>query len=366
MKIFCLFAILQSMLWTSSLPAQPSIPKENIPKAISYELQGQIERLYSSEAVERAYALIEIGDMGASAWPAIPFLISLLGEGYRLEAINFGEKAGGGITNVGKIAAISLGRIGKVSLDPLISHYHTNENKPHIKMDIAIALGKIGGDSAISVLTLALKDNNVYVRTEAASALGETHSRKAVLPLINALNDEGGTVAEMAAEALGKIKDRRAVRPLIQLLDHRYLSDDAIAALGEIGDTTAVSYLLRYSGKADDPDRELAIVALGSIKDRRAVDRLIALLTDQKESWSIRKAAARALGSFKQKKVVNALIASLNDSNMFVIENAARSLGAIGDTLAIAALRRRLINEDDSNVRKSINWALRELEKKID
>lgn len=59
--------------------AQPKIPKSSIPSRIPPEVREQIERLYSQDPVERGYAAYELGEMGAKAAPAVPFLIGILG-----------------------------------------------------------------------------------------------------------------------------------------------------------------------------------------------------------------------------------------------------------------------------------------------
>lgn len=56
----------------------PTIPKKNIPSNIPEEVREQIERLYSSDPVERADAAFQLGRMGKGAAPAVPFLIGVL------------------------------------------------------------------------------------------------------------------------------------------------------------------------------------------------------------------------------------------------------------------------------------------------
>ena len=60
---------------------------------------------------------------------------------------------------------------------------------------------------------------------------------------IKALNDDDGTVRRAAVLVLKRIKDRRAVDPLIALVGSK-ISDDVVEALGEIGDARAVDALI--------------------------------------------------------------------------------------------------------------------------
>jgi HEAT repeat protein len=81
---------------------------------------------------------------------------------------------------------------------------------------------------------------------------------------------------------------------------------------------------LRY--RKDEGVRQAAAEALGKIKDRRAVEPLIAALKD--ESFSVRQAAAEALGKIKDPRAVEPLSAALKDArNGDVRLAAARSAG---------------------------------------
>ena len=75
---------LELVLWYSSRGglsyAQPNIPKEKIPSDVPSDVRKQIERLYSSDPIERAYGALALGKIGGKAAPAVPFLIGILGD----------------------------------------------------------------------------------------------------------------------------------------------------------------------------------------------------------------------------------------------------------------------------------------------
>lgn len=75
-KTFLVFLTL-IVIWTNG-HAQPNIPKSEIPADIPKSVRGQIEALYSSNGRVRAVAAHKLGQIGAKADPAIPFLIGLL------------------------------------------------------------------------------------------------------------------------------------------------------------------------------------------------------------------------------------------------------------------------------------------------
>ncbi len=71
-KILILFVGINFvMTWLSY--AQPKISKENIPSNIPSDLRGLIERLYSSDPVERGRVAYILGQWGSKAVPAILF-----------------------------------------------------------------------------------------------------------------------------------------------------------------------------------------------------------------------------------------------------------------------------------------------------
>jgi len=91
------------------------------------------------------------------------------------------------------------------------------------------------------------REDAVYALGElgALGELSEIEQKEAIGPLIATIRDkeEFVEVRACAALALGKIKDVRAVMPLIELLDDPAVSKQVIFALGEIGDEKALKPL---------------------------------------------------------------------------------------------------------------------------
>jgi len=114
----------------------------------------------------------------------------------------------------------------------------------------------------------------------AVLALDEIGDRRAIEPLITALKDPDEGVRRNAILVLMKIKDPRAVEPLIIILNtdsrkQRMWEQPAIAGL--------------------------AAMALGEIRDQRAVAPLMATLMDP--DYCLSRAAARALKLFNDPKI---------------------------------------------------------------
>jgi HEAT repeat protein len=87
----------------------------------------------------------------------------------------------------------------------------------------AQALGKIGGDSAVSGLAEALEDEEMNVRWRAVQSLGNIGGDRAVILLLGLLRDKKEKnlfVLTEAVKVLGKLGDRRAVPVLENILSN--------------------------------------------------------------------------------------------------------------------------------------------------
>ncbi|MFQ6078150.1 MAG: HEAT repeat domain-containing protein, partial [Thermodesulfobacteriota bacterium] len=106
--------------------AQPNIPKEKIPFYIPDNVRILIERLYSSDPVERGRAAHTFGEMGKKGDPSVPFLIGMLGDSSALEwslnnySFGLSETTPGIPTSPGEEAAKALVKIkAGGALEPL-------------------------------------------------------------------------------------------------------------------------------------------------------------------------------------------------------------------------------------------------------
>lgn len=143
---------------------------------------------------------------------------------------------------------------------------------PDVRSAAALALGKIGGDSALSTLLRHVHSSDITVKNYTMQALGLLGRTEGIPFLIEALRDDNNTVFASAAQALGEI-GRPVVPHLMALLtehDNPDVKDDArcIAAwqLGLLRYTEAVPALL--GTVKDEPNAEVAalsIWALGEI-----------------------------------------------------------------------------------------------------
>jgi HEAT repeat protein len=256
----------------------------------------------------------------------------------------------------GSLISATLIEIGTPSVQPLILALRNSKEMPRdltlaslvdrqrvryglepsaagheIGSSAADALAAIGA-SAVPPLVAALGDDHMYAPYWARHALAKIGA-PSVPALIAVLKDGRAGVRYGAVEALKQIGDSRAVEPLIAALSDKETQRSAAAALGWIGDPRAVPPLL---GVLESSQRELRIQAawaLGRIGDVRAVEPLINRL---KADFDVRDAAAWALGKIGDARAVEPLIAALKLRNSCI--SAASALGSIRDARAIQPL----------------------------
>ncbi len=124
--------------------------------------------------------------------------------------------------------------------------------------------------------------------------------------------------------------DEAAVRKLIDLVDANDIKtqSEAYEAIISVG-AKAVEILMDELEKAGGEKKEYIVAALGMIKDKKAVGKLVAIL---KGNDKRRYAAAFALGHIADTKAVRALVDALDDNDAEVKKYAAISLIKINNS----------------------------------
>jgi len=169
----------------------------------------------------------------------------------------------------------------------------------------------------------------------------------AVLPLIDSLKSNNKDVVKLSSRILGDIKDKRAVPPLIGLLNKDDFNTRGYAceSLGKIGDTTAFTSVSLCLKDSVEVVRKSAAVALGRLKDKRAISYLIQGLSDP--HFSVRMTSASALVEIG-KPSVKPLIKLLNKlkTDTIAAHLAIESLGKLKNKKATSTLIKKLRSKD--------------------
>jgi HEAT repeat protein len=181
-----------------------------------------------------------------------------------------------------------------------------------VRREAAITLGEMGDERCVEPLCNALRDGDWQVREVAIEALGQVGS-PAVDMLIKLLRD--WDVRKYAIIAMGKIRDERVLDPLMLQLKNDEFKDDATNALVELGEP-ALERLIKALKDKDENIRKQAVLALGRIRHRDAIDPLIDMLADS--DWFTRLTAAAALEAIGDDRCREAIKPMMKDPDMVV------------------------------------------------
>jgi HEAT repeat protein/photosystem II stability/assembly factor-like uncharacterized protein len=168
----------------------------------------------------------------------------------------------------------------KKAADPLSNLLSSPDAR--VRYEAALALAALDDSRGLDVLIAAFSETAATMGYKQADrltkALARFDGRRAVDALIEGLAEGNEDVKSQSAWALGEIGDTVAVTPLLGLIDQRRVHRDAVRALGKIGDPRAVEPLIASLDKRGYLHSEAAVWALGEIGDPRAVEPLIASL----------------------------------------------------------------------------------------
>jgi HEAT repeat protein len=186
-----------------------------------------------------------------------------------------------------------------------------NDPSPLVRVAAAHAILSLPVPEVVTLLMPLLQDKLEFIRREAAYALGETHSRSAVEPLANLLlSDKEAGVRGAAAVALGQIGDETAVVALAQVL-----GAPAPAQEKKKSKPRENEFVLRAAARS-----------LGQIRSRAAVNTLIAALGNEAYANDVRREAATSLGLIGDSAAVPALRAAFASDDPYLAEAAREAL----------------------------------------
>ena len=232
-----------------------------------------------------------------------------------------------------------------------------------VRWALVHVIGASAKKVAVDTMLEELKHPSYVVRRRAAESLGGFKERRAVEPLIAVLEnaDEMKSIRAAAALSLGALKDERASAPLLAALsdENAEIRWRTIGALGNLKDAKAVAKLSEIVENPLEPDsvRNAAVTALGNIGDKTTETVLIRALDIR--VGNISKNAIIALGKLESETAIPNLIAILEDkqvpldagtaalANTSARTKAAIALGQIGGTRAAEAVGKRLVDDTE-------------------
>jgi HEAT repeat protein len=170
---------------------------------------------------------------------------------------------------------------------------------------------------------------------------------------MQALKDRTMTVRQRAVVALGRIKDMRALPALIEiLLEKKRESSDAEMAIRKFG-KKALPELVKAFERTDDGQLMLLLIRL---KYEKAFDLLLQLLAHPEAA--ARVTAVQELGKLGDKRAIPVLTSHLHEPNTLLLSETVRSLGKLGAVETTPALLDLLVDDDLYGPRSSIYHAV--------
>ncbi|MCG6155653.1 HEAT repeat domain-containing protein [Rubinisphaera margarita] len=225
----------------------------------------------------------------------------------------------------------------------------------HKLCDALEELGQVPTPEAADILVSYLDDRRPIVRETAARSLGETEQQAAFEPLIKKLIHESVEMRAAVALGLGTLGDRRAIQPLIGLAtEDPQMNIRAADALVRIG-RPAIPELISVAEERNASNALTAIIALGRLEDSRALE----VLSNQCSNTSpaIRATTIEAIGRLGESKGIRYLVRGLSDPDIGVRMQAAVALKKAADKRAVDSLIEAL-NDPDPDFREQVVGAL--------
>lgn len=216
-----------------------------------------------------------------------------------------------------------------------------------------------GIDVTVDKLKGQLASEEPSDRLRAAEMLGRLGDPGAVPALIEALDvSRESPLRAKAASVLGLLKDRRAVDPLMAAAraPERNVKVAAITALGQVGDYSASDTLFEAAKDKDEAVRTAAVDALAGLGV--TVERLSGDLSGS--TWQVRAAALTSLARLGDRKASAMVINSFKDPDARVRVEAVRALATLaaeGDRGAVDAFI-SVLSDSNSDVRMQSAIAL--------
>jgi hypothetical protein len=219
MKIGTVLRLVFGFALAVSIPAKSNPQKGKIPASTPPEIRVELEKLLSSELPQRLEGAYNLGNMGAKAVLAIPFLIGVLHDNEGMVDVDeaslkffekdttfmvFGGKAAT-INPMQIIVSVALAKIGKTAREPLRAELSKADPAMLPFAYFADSLVRMQDPDTTKMLIAMLSDSNRQKRYRIAEALRYSKDPASIDALITALKDQDSNVKSAAGNSLKRI-----------------------------------------------------------------------------------------------------------------------------------------------------------------
>jgi cyclophilin family peptidyl-prolyl cis-trans isomerase/HEAT repeat protein len=289
-------------------------------------------------------------------------------------------------TTVGVLAAL-LAAADARRFDPAPLREALSHPDPAVRRQGALAAGRIGDGAAVDILLPALHDSVPTVQAAAAFALGLLQDARAIQPLFEMIQTSGQEAAAPQVEAvtaIAKIGGDDGARALAEVLASgspnaaNLVVDAALLEARRLGTRAPLAELVRFTDASASDTRWRALYSLARLRAKDGATPLVRALSDpdpqtrtvaargvtkalldsakldhqnaitalrrllDDRDAHIRINALRALASFRDSALAAAVVPLVADRDIGVSVQAETTLGVLGGSRALEALRARL------------------------
>jgi putative membrane-bound dehydrogenase-like protein len=245
--------------------------------------------------------------------------------------------------NVRTAAVAALVKTGDRQSSGILRTRFLEEQDSNIRPAIALALGKLGDDDALYLLTASLRlphlgEPTHHAAIDAIEIIGSKKAANALASLLARKSLSADREPRVIA-ALGRLKDPSTVKPLLEVLKSpsppvQSAAIDALVAIVKDEKEPSRDAVVRAirplaAGGVRDV-RNRAIVAAGELSDRESVPMLIAA----SETPDSRFEASLALAQMPDIRALQVYLRGLSDKNTDLRKASAAAIGNIRDQAA--------------------------------
>jgi HEAT repeat protein len=203
---------------------------------------------------------------------------------------------------------------------------------------------------------------SVFCLTGCIQDSSPSSKEQAVLLLLELLQDERPEMRRTAAESLGKIGDPRAIDPLLALLSDREAAvrEAAVLAIGRVQPQVTDGVVLLLVQALKDPAESVSQAAAAAIGEIEPSSRLLGPVVGLLRSSDamIRRAAVRSLLQVDASRSIQALVEAGHDSDAEVRQGLVAAVGEWGGPAVSPWLRERMAQDPSPGVRAESAYRL--------
>jgi HEAT repeat protein len=264
-------------------------------------------------------------------------------------------------------SAQRLGRLGVTrAVEPLSNHL-LRDGDYLVRAYAALSLGAIGDSRAIDSLVVAIRQRDEYIRQNVVKALSQFDDVRVIPPLLIAVQDHDLIIRRDALRGLSKFDDPLVIERLLESLtdtpDMQYIARDALIKFGTRTIDPLINYVISGSQYlqalgtdiiirmghdaipflrrklSDRSNAEMFVLRiLGELGDTQAVEELMNILENKEEAISYREYSAIALGQIRDARAIKSLIVGLHSRHKRLKLCCVWALGEIGDPRVVPEL----------------------------